>query len=97
MQAIRSNIARTYIRLFKIVRIRHIYVVDHEIISSDIDRSCDVYSSLKFVNSLDENGLLICVLYRLMDFVYCRIYSPNILCDFHCRSYTSTFIATVQL
>ena len=44
----------------KTVRTRHIYVIDHEIISSDIDGSCDVYSSLKFVNPLDENGLLIC-------------------------------------
>ena len=44
-------------KIFKIVRTRHIYVIDHEIISSDIDGSCDVYSSLKF----DENGLLICV------------------------------------
>ena len=61
MQAMWSNIARTYIRLFKIVRTRHIYVIDHEIISSDIGGSCDVYSSLKFVNPLDENGLLICV------------------------------------
>ena len=45
----------------KIVRTRHIYVIDHEIISSDIGGSCDVYSSLKFVNPLDENGLVICV------------------------------------
>ena len=52
---------RTYIRLFKIVRTRHIYVIDHEI-SSDIDGSCDVYSTLKFVKSLDENGLLMCFL-----------------------------------
>ena len=45
-------------RLFKIVRI---CIIDHEIISPDIDGSCHVYSSLKFVYTLAENGLLICV------------------------------------
>ena len=59
--------------------------MDNEIISPDIDGSCDLYSSLKFAYPLAENGLLICVLYSI------------ILCDFYCRSYTSTFIATVQL
>ena len=38
----RSNIARTYIRLFKIVRTCNIYIMDHKIISPDIDGSCDV-------------------------------------------------------
>ena len=54
-------IAITYIRLFKIVRACNIYIMDHEIISPDIDGSCDVYISLKFAYPLAENGLLICV------------------------------------
>ena len=45
------------------------YIMDHEMISPDIDGSCDVYSSLKFVYPLAENGLLICVINRLMGFV----------------------------
>ena len=53
--------AITYIRLFKIVTTRNIYIMDHEIISPDIDGSCDVYSSEKFAYPLVENGLLICV------------------------------------
>ena len=57
-----SNIARTYISLLKIVRTRNIYIMDHDIISPDIDGSCDVYSSLKFAYPLAENGLLICVI-----------------------------------
>ena len=51
---------RTYIRLFKIVRTYKISIMDHEIISTGIDGSCDVYSSLKFAYPLAENGLLIC-------------------------------------
>ena len=46
---------RTYIRT------RNIYIMDHELISPDIDGSCDVYSSLTFAYPLAENGLLICV------------------------------------
>ena len=76
-----SNIARTYIRLFKIVRTRHIYIIDHEIISSDIDGSCDVYSSLKFVTPLMKMGCWYVFLYGLMGFIFRRIYSPNRLCD----------------
>ena len=53
------NIAITYIRLFKIIRTCNIYIMDHDIISPDIDGSCDVYSSLKFVYPLAENWLLI--------------------------------------
>ena len=37
--------------------------MDREIISPDIDGSCDVYSLLKFAYPLAENGLLICVFY----------------------------------
>ena len=40
---------------------RNIYIMDHEIVSPDIDGSCDVYSSIKFAYPLAENGLLICV------------------------------------
>ena len=47
IQAMRSNIARTYIRLFKNIRTCNIYIMDHEIISPDIDGSYDVYSSRK--------------------------------------------------
>ena len=52
----RSNIARTYIRLFKIVRTCNIYIMDHKIISPDIDGSYDVYSSLKFATPLLTMG-----------------------------------------
>ena len=78
--------------MFKIIRTCNIlYIMHHKIISPDIDGYCNVYSSLKFAFPLAEKGLLICVLYRL---VFLEKY---ILRDFYCRSYTSTFIATVQL
>ena len=55
-----SNIAITYISLFKIVRTCNIYIMEHEIVSPYIDGSCDVYNSFKFAFHLAENGLLIC-------------------------------------
>ena len=55
--------------------------MDRELISPDINGSCDVYSSLKFAYPLAENGLLICVLYRLMGFVFLLIeYVSPIYC-----------------
>ena len=80
----RSNIARTYIRLFKIVRTCNIYIMDHKIISPDIDGSCDVYSSLKFATPLLTMMTCFCI-----DSLY-RIYSPNII-------YCVTFIVKITL
>ena len=40
----------------KNIRTCNIYIMDHEIISPDIDGSCDVYSSLKFATPLLKMG-----------------------------------------
>ena len=77
----RSNIAITYIRLFKIVRTCNIQIMDHEIISPDIDGSCDVYSSL-ICNPLDENGLMTCFYIDSLCIIYFPIYCVTFIVNF---------------
>ena len=73
------------------------YIMDREIISPDIDGSCDVYSSLNFAYPLAENGLLICVFIkthgicfpRLVEYVspiYCVTFIVEVHFNFYCNS-----------